>query len=82
MQIFKKDVYEHVFFPVSQYHLVKLSYTLYFIDKNNGNLQIGHVTVTDGSKAEVDLVLIQTFQLYFLNQVVLMLTSNFQGQFP
>ena len=40
--------------------------------KNNGNLYvIGHVTVTDGSKAEVDLVLIQTFLLYHVHQVVL-----------
>ena len=30
----------------------------------------------------VDLVLIQTFLLYYVNQVILMLTSIFQGQFP
>ena len=36
---------------------------------------IGHFTVMDGSEAGVDLVLIQTFLLYHLNQVILMLTS-------
>ena len=42
---------------------------------------IGHLTVMDGSEAGDDLVLIQTFLLYYVNQVVLMLTSIFQGQF-
>ena len=45
-------------------------------------LLIGHFTVVDGSEAGVDLVLIQTFLLYYVNQVILMLTSIFQGQFP
>ena len=36
----------------------------------------------DGSEAGVDLVLIQTFLLYYVNQVILMLSSIFQGQFP
>ena len=36
----------------------------------------------DGSEAEGDLVLIQTLLLYFVNQVILMLTSIFQEQFP
>ena len=36
----------------------------------------------DGSKAEGDLVLIQTFLLYCASQVILMLTSIFQEQFP
>ena len=36
----------------------------------------------DGSEAGVDLVLIQAFLLYYVNQVILMLTSIFQGQFP
>ena len=35
-----------------------------------------------GSEAEGDLVLIQTFLLYYVNQVILMLTSIFQEQFP
>ena len=43
---------------------------------------IGHFTVMDGSEAGVDLVLLQTFLLYYVNQVILMLTSIFQGQFP
>ena len=43
---------------------------------------IDHFTVVDGSKAEGDLVLIQTFLLYYVNQVILMLTSIFQEQFP
>ena len=39
----------------------------------------------DGSEADGDLVLIQTFLLYYVNQVILTdltLTSIFQGQFP
>ena len=40
------------------------------------------ILVMDGSEAVGDLVLIQTFLLYYVNQVVLMLTSIFQGQFP
>ena len=43
---------------------------------------IGHFPVTDGSEAEDELVLIQTFLLYYVNQVILMLTSIFQEQFP
>ena len=43
---------------------------------------IGHFTVIDGGEADGDLVLIQTFLLYHVNQVILMLTSIFQGQFP
>ena len=43
---------------------------------------IGHFTVMDGSGADGDLVLIQTFPLYYVNQVILTLTSIFQGQFP
>ena len=39
-------------------------------------------TVMDGSEGDGDLVLIQTFPLYYVNQVILMLTSIFQGQFP
>ena len=45
-------------------------------------VEIGHFTVMDGSAADGDLVLIQTFLLYYVNQVILMLTSIFQGQFP
>ena len=36
----------------------------------------------DGTEAEGDLVLILTFLLYDVNQVILMLTSIFQEQFP
>ena len=36
----------------------------------------------DGSEAEGDLVLIQTSLLYYVNQVILMLPSIFQEQFP
>ena len=36
---------------------------------------IGHFAVMDGSEAGIDLVLIQTFLLYHVNQVILMLTS-------
>ena len=38
-------------------------------------LRIGHFTVLDGSEDDGDLVLIQTFLLYYVNQVILMLTS-------
>ena len=43
---------------------------------------IGHFTVVYGSEAEGELVLIQTFLLYYVNQVILMLTSIFQEHFP
>ena len=43
---------------------------------------ISHFTVMDGSEADGDHVLIQTSLLYYVNQVILMLTSIFQGQFP
>ena len=43
---------------------------------------IGHFTVMDGSEVDGDLVSIQTFMLYYVNQVVLMLTSSVQEQFP
>ena len=36
----------------------------------------------DRNEAEGDLFLIQTFLLYYVNQVILMLTSIFQEQFP
>ena len=42
---------------------------------------ISHFTVVDGSEAGGDLVLIRILLLYFVNQVGLMLTSIFQGQF-
>ena len=46
------------------------------------SFRIGHFTVMDGSEADGDLVLIQTSLLYYVNKVILMLTSSFQGQFP
>ena len=36
----------------------------------------------DRSEADGDLVLIQTSLLYYVNQVILTLTSIFQGKFP
>ena len=39
----------------------------------------GHFAVTGGNEAGVDLVLIQPFLLYYVNHVVLMLTSMFQA---
>ena len=50
--------------------------------RNTHQSAIGRFTVMDGSEAGVDLVLIQAFLLYYVNQVILMLTSIFQGQFP
>ena len=45
-------------------------------------IQTGHFTVTGGSEAGGGLDLIQTFLLYYVNQVRLMLTSIFQEQCP
>ena len=50
--------------------------------KPRSHAGIGHFTVMDGSEADGDLVLVQTFLLYYVNQVILMLTSIFQGKFP
>ena len=36
----------------------------------------------DESEAEGDLVLIQTFLIYYVSQVILMLNSIFQEKFP
>ena len=36
----------------------------------------------DESESEGDLVLIQTFLIYYVNQVILTLNSIFQEQFP
>ena len=44
--------------------------------------KIGYFTVIVRSKAGVELVLIHTSLLCDINQVVLMLTSIFQEQFP
>ena len=38
---------------------------------------IAHFTVTGGNEAEVDIVLIQTFLPYYVNQVFRILTTNF-----
>ena len=43
--------------------------------------RIGHFTVMDESEANGALVLIQTFLLYYVNQVILMLTSIFKDNF-
>ena len=45
------------------------------------NHLIGHFTVMDESETEGDLVLIQTFLIYYVNQVILMLNSIFQEKF-
>ena len=45
--------------------------------KKNHARRIGHFTVVYGSETEGDLVLIQTFLLYYVNQVILMLTIIF-----
>ena len=38
----------------------------------------GHFTVMDGSEPDGDLVLVQTFLLYYVNQLILILTCTFQ----
>ena len=45
-------------------------------------ITIDHFSVIDGSEAEGDLDFIQTFLPYYVNQVILMLTSIFQERFP
>ena len=40
---------------------------------------IAHFTVTHGNEASVDLAWIQLFLLYYVNLVILMLTSIFQA---
>ena len=49
---------------------------------SEGKFLIGHFIVVDGSEAEGDLVLIQTFLIYYVNEVILMRNSIFQEQFP
>ena len=63
---------------------LKVEYKLVSQEKARENLDVllGLFTVMYGTEAGVDLVLIQTFLLYYVNQVILMLTSIFQGQFP
>ena len=51
---------------------------LLFFSALMGHFTIRHFTVMDGSKADGDLVLIQTFLLYCVNQVIHILTSIFQ----
>ena len=46
-----------------------------------GFLLIANFTVTGGNEAGVDLVLIQPFLLYYVNHVVLMLSSIFKAKF-
>ena len=45
--------------------------------KKNRTRKIVHFTVTGGNEANVDLVLIQPFLLYYVNHVIFMLTSLF-----
>ena len=47
----------------------------------NGYCKIAHFTVTGGNEAGVDLVLIQPFQFYHVNHVLLMLNRSFQVKF-
>ena len=47
----------------------------------NGYCKIAHFTVTGGNEAGVDLVLIQLFQFYYINHVLLMLNRSFQVKF-
>ena len=63
---------------------LKVEYKLVPQEKARENLDVllGLFTVMYGTEAGVDLVLIQTFLLYYVNQVILLLTSIFQGQFP
>ena len=63
---------------------LKVEYKLVPQEKARENLDVllGLFTVMYGTEARVDLVLIKTFLLYYVNQVILMLTSIFQGQFP
>ena len=49
--------------------------------KKEDTSRIGDFTVMDGSEAGVDLVLIPTFLLYYVNQVILMLTVFFKDNY-
>ena len=55
---------------------------LYHLCHSSIQYEIGHFTVMDGGEAGGDFGLIQTFLLYYANEVVFMPTSIFQGQFP
>ena len=44
-------------------------------------MNIGHVTVTGGNEAGVDVVLIQSFLLYYVNHVFLIQTGIFEHNF-
>ena len=54
---------------------MKKNLNISFLTKKN-KIPLGHFTVMDGSEADGDLVLIQTFLLCYVNQVILMLTSK------
>ena len=69
-KIYMYLIYSYVIYVIfSTLHFFTWLYSLFEI--------IGYFTVMDGSEAGVGLVLIQTFLLYYVNQVILMLTSIF-----
>ena len=83
--VFLKDSFSNPFsdFPIER-TVERKSRNKYLSDEIRLGFcrSIRHFTVKDGSEADGDLVLIQTFLLYHVNQFILMLTSIFQGQFP
>ena len=58
MTIFSSDIESHSEHSPVSLHL-------------SSTTTIGHFTVMDGSDGDSDLVLIQTFLLYYVNQVIL-----------
>ena len=74
----------HIFiFCRNFFTIITFNFISFFLVRRLALLHaIGHFTVMDGSEAEGDLVLIQTFLLYYENQVILMLTSISQEQLP
>ena len=78
-------VAKHIFIYVSQLfisRMPKMREIPQLVSAPLNLIPIGHFTVIDGSEVDGDLVLIQTLLLYYVNQVILMLPSSFQEQFP
>ena len=73
----------HFLFCGHFFTIITFNFISFFVVRRLALLHaIGHFTVMDGSEAEGDLVLIQTFLLYYENHVILMLTSISQEQLP
>ena len=63
-------------------NIKQVSYFIFSISNPFPGQDNRHFTVMDGSEVGGDRVLIQTFLLYYVNKVVLMLINIFKGNFP